>query len=223
MNAAARSELVGNGRAGEGEIVLATRSAGKLWELRPIFAEAGLRVIDLSEAGLPETDDEAQVECFETFEANALAKARHFWSRCGCPVVADDSGLEVCALGGRPGVRSKRWAGRDDLTGRALDAANNARLLSELAGVPDRSARYVCVAAYVDGRREILRRGEVYGVVLEFPRGSEGFGYDPYFEATELGRTFGESLREEKARVSHRGRAFRELIDELRTSSRAVD
>jgi XTP/dITP diphosphohydrolase len=207
-----------DGQAGGPEILLATRSAGKLWELRPIFEDAGLRVIDLNEAGLPETEDEARVECFETFEANALAKARHFWARSRRPVVADDSGLEVHALGGRPGVRSKRWAARDDLTGRALDAANNARLVAELAGVADRSARYVCVAAYVDGRREILRRGEVYGVVLESPRGSEGFGYDPYFEATELGRTFGESVREEKARISHRGRAFRELIAELRAS-----
>jgi len=207
-----------DGQAGGPEILLATRSAGKLWELRPIFEDAGLRVIDLNEAGLPETEDEARVECFETFEANALAKARHFWARSRRPVVADDSGLEVHALGGRPGVRSKRWAARDDLTGRALDAANNTRLVAELAGVPDRSARYVCVAAYVDGRREILRRGEVYGVVLESPRGSEGFGYDPYFEATELGRTFGESVREEKARISHRGRAFRELIAELRAS-----
>jgi len=223
VNAAAEREPPDEGEACGRRIVLATRSAGKLWELRPMFEGAGFRVVDLNEAGLPEIADEAGVERFDTFEDNALAKARHFWARCRCPVVADDSGLEVHALGGRPGVLSKRWSGRDDLTGRALDSANNARLVSELTGVPDRSARYVCVAAYVDGRREVLRRGEVHGVILETPRGSEGFGYDPYFEATELGRTFGESVREEKAQVSHRGRAFRQLIAELRTNGRAVD
>jgi len=199
-----------------GRVVLATRSVGKLWELRPIFAAAGLAVIDLQEAGLPETPEEAELECFETFEANALAKARHFWRISRLPVVADDSGLEVSALGGRPGVFSKRWSGREELRGRELDAANNAKLAAELAGVRDRSARYVCVAAYVDGAREIVRRGDVHGVIVDAPRGAEGFGYDPYFQSTELGKTFGESTREEKAEVSHRGRAFRALIAELR-------
>jgi XTP/dITP diphosphohydrolase len=209
---------VSDGRvpAADVPLVLATRSVGKLWELRPMFAEAGLQVVDLGEIGVSEAAEEAALECYSTFEENALAKARYFASRTGRPVVADDSGLEVRGLGERPGVFSKRWSGRDDLAGRALDAANNAKLVAELERVTDRAARYVCAAAFVEGGREIVRRGETPGVIVMRPRGSEGFGYDPYFESAELRRTFGESSREEKARVSHRGRAFRALIAALR-------
>ncbi|MGH7718411.1 MAG: non-canonical purine NTP pyrophosphatase [Gemmatimonadaceae bacterium] len=198
-------------------ILLATRSEGKLRELRPLFVRSHVRVMDLREVLLEETEDEDLLERFPTFEENALAKARHFHARSGGrPTAADDSGLEVVALGGRPGVRSKRWSGRSDLTGAALDAANNETLLGAVAGMPDRSARYVCVAAYVDGTREIITRGETAGVVLLAPRGTGGFGYDPYFSSTELGRTFGELSLEEKEQVSHRGRAFRALLDATR-------
>ena len=114
-------------------------------------------------------------------------------------------------------MRSKRWSGRPDLTGDALDAENNALLVRSLAAaMSDRTARYVCAAAFVDGPREIVRRGEVAGRITRAPRGSEGFGYDPYFESDELARTFGEVPASEKERVSHRARAFRALIDELR-------
>jgi XTP/dITP diphosphohydrolase len=201
-----------------GSLLLATRSLGKLWELRPMFAAAGIPVIDLSEAGIASSAEEELLEAYSTFEENALAKARYFAKRSGMPTVADDSGLEVLALGGRPGVRTKRWAGRSDLEGRALDAANNARLVDELAGTDDRRARYVCVAAYVDGLREITRRGEVEGRIVHTPRGAEGFGYDPYFEAEELGLTFGEAAREAKEEISHRGRAFRALLAALSES-----
>lgn len=197
-------------------IVLATRSAGKLRELRPMFEEAGLAVIDLDEAGVRETPQEDALEVHDTFEANALAKARYFFTQCRAPVVADDSGLEVAAMGGAPGVRSKRWSGRTDLSGQALDDANNARLLGALASHYDRRARYVCVAAYCDGRAEFTARGESEGTVLVTPRGNGGFGYDPYFLSAELGRTFAEISGEEKSRVSHRGRAFRALIAQLR-------
>jgi XTP/dITP diphosphohydrolase len=117
-----------------GTILLATRSAGKLRELRPMFAAAGLTVVDLAELGIPESAAEEEVECHETFEENALAKARYFRERTGMAVVADDSGLEVEALGKRPGVRSKRWSGRADLHGQALDNANNTVLLQSLRG-----------------------------------------------------------------------------------------
>ena len=197
-------------------LLLATRSAGKLRELRPLFADAGIEIVDLVAAGIPESPDEDALEAFETFEENALAKARHFHQLSGLPTVADDSGLSVSALGGRPGVQSKRWSGRPDLGGQALDDANNALLLRELAGGTDRGARYVCVAAYVDGEREIVRRGEAAGSIVERPVGSGGFGYDPYFLSADLGRTFGEATREEKERVSHRGRAFRALVAALR-------
>jgi XTP/dITP diphosphohydrolase len=193
-------------------ILLATRSAGKLRELRPMFAAAGLSVVDLAELGIDESRDEEQLERYETFEENAMAKARHFHERTGMAVVADDSGLEVEGLGKQPGVRSKRWGGRPDLDGQALDDANNALLVESLRGVADRRARYVCVAAYVDARRSIVRRGEASGVIIDRPRGAGGFGYDPHFVAVGTGRTFGELSPSEKEQLSHRGRAFGALI-----------
>ena len=199
-------------RAPGEELLLATRSAGKLRELHPMFAAAGIRVIGLVEAGIVQTPDEDEVEQFDTFEANALAKARYFAERSGRATIADDSGLAVDALGGRPGVRSKRWSGRMDLEGAALAAANNAALLAALEGIPDRRARYVCVAAVVGEGAERTWRGETTGRVIEEPRGEDGFGYDPYFLSDELGMTFGEASREAKEAVSHRGRAFRGLI-----------
>ena len=199
-------------------VLLATRSAGKLRELRPLFGAAGIAVSDLREASLLPSPDEDAVETFDTFEANALAKARYFHALTGRPAIADDSVLEVDELNGQPGVRSKRWSGRSDLTGQALDDANNARLLEALRGVRDPAARYVCAAAYVDGTREEVTRGETSGVIVRDARGEHGFGYDPYFFSVELGATFGESTREAKERVSHRGRAFRSLLERLRES-----
>ena len=200
-------------------ILLATRSAGKLRELRPLVAAAGFEAIDLVVAGVAESPDEDALEVADTFEENALAKARYFHRRTGLPTLADDSGIEVAVLGGAPGVRSKRWSERPDLGGQALDDANNALLLRRLAGARDRSARYVCAAALCDGAREIVERGETRGTIVAAPRGSGGFGYDPYFESAELGRTFGEVSAAEKARVSHRGRAFVQLLARMRTSS----
>jgi XTP/dITP diphosphohydrolase len=198
--------------------VLATRSLGKLHELRPLLAAHGLAAVDLDTIGLVEhRDEEDALECFETFEENALAKARHFFALARRPTVADDSGLEVIALGGRPGVRTKRWSGRPDLSGRALDAANNAKLLAELRNVTARRARYVCVAAYVDELGARVFRGESAGRILEAPRGSGGFGYDPLFLSDELGVTFAEATRDAKAEVSHRGRAFAQLAAALTT------
>lgn len=198
-----------------GAVLLATRSLGKLSELHPLFARAGLAVVDLDAAGIAEREDEEGLEVFDSFEENALAKARYFAGRSGMPAVADDSGLEVSALGGAPGVRSKRWSGRSDLSGRALDAANNAMLLRALDGASDRGARYVCVAAFVDGTETVVRRGEVEGRITLAPRGSGGFGYDPYFEVAALGMTFGECSAEMKEELSHRGRAFRSLLAAL--------
>jgi XTP/dITP diphosphohydrolase len=197
-------------------VVLATRSEGKLRELKPLFAAAGIPVEDLRQAGLAPAADEDAVESFDTFAANAVAKARYFHALTGRPVVADDSGLEVIALSGKPGVRSKRWSGRTDLSGQALDDANNARLLETLAGIDRPAARYVCAAAYFDGAREEVALGDTAGTIIRDPRGAGGFGYDPYFLSDELGVTFGESSREAKEVVSHRGRAFRALIARLK-------
>lgn len=108
--------------------VLATRSGGKLRELRPLFRAHGIEVVDLLEMGVPETVEEDALEVFETFEENALAKAGYFFRRTGLPAFADDSGLEMAVLHGGPGVRSKRWSGRTDLGGQALDDANNRQI-----------------------------------------------------------------------------------------------
>jgi XTP/dITP diphosphohydrolase len=210
-------------------VVLATRSAGKVKELVPLMAAISVPVSTLADLGLPESPDEDALEAFDTFEANALAKARYFAQRTGAIVLADDSGLAVDALGGRPGVHSKRWSGRSDLDGVALDAANNAFLQEALRQAPEevngdtapsvppsRRARYVCAAACVwhDGAawREVVVRGETTGTILTMARGDGGFGYDPYFLSDDLGATFAEVGRDAKARVSHRGRAFAALL-----------
>ena len=197
------------------KVLLGTRSAGKLRELRPLFERAGYDVVDATSAGIAESAEEDALEVAETFEENALAKARYFHRVSGLPAVADDSGIEVRALGGAPGVISKRWSHRPDLSGQALDDENNALLLRKLEGSGDRAARYVCAAAYCGSSGEFVVRGEVDGVITTSPRGTGGFGYDPYFESLELGRTFGEVTVEEKARVSHRARAFGKLLSEM--------
>ncbi|MEP7065345.1 MAG: non-canonical purine NTP pyrophosphatase [Gemmatimonadota bacterium] len=192
--------------------LLATRSLGKLYELRPMFSAAGLEVLDLDRAGIAESAEEADIEEFDSFEENALAKAKYFRARSGLVTIADDSGLEVQALGGAPGVRTKRWSGRADLEGRALDVANNEFLLRKLDKQTDRRARYVCVAALVDKNGHRAFRGETEGTILESPRGEGGFGYDPLFLSSDLGITFAEAERAVKERNSHRGRAFSQLI-----------
>jgi XTP/dITP diphosphohydrolase len=213
-------------------VLVATRSAGKLRELRPLFASLGVPLTDLEEFGLTYDPEEDTIERFDTFEENALAKARYFFEASGgIPTVADDSGLEVLALSGAPGVHSKRWArnaqGKDRGDGATapessdeIDVSNNAMLVRSVAELADRRARYVCAAAYVGSERELVRRGDVAGVIVTEPRGTQGFGYDPYFVADELGRTFGEATRDAKERVSHRARAFRALLDAIAAAAR---
>ncbi len=204
----------------QGPVVLATRSAGKLRELRAMFGAEGFALEDLAMAGLAAEDPaEDGLEVFGTFEENARAKARWFAARLpGRTIVADDSGLEVAALGGAPGVRSKRWSG-SAATGLALDAENNAALLRALHGRATRDARYVSVVVCVDGAREWVARGECTGRILDAPVGAGGFGYDPYFLSDDLGTTFGAASAEAKARVSHRGRAFRALLSQWRADA----
>ena len=153
--------------------------------------------------------------CAETglsFEENALLKARHYGRHAPGLLFADDSGLEVDALGGAPGVFSARFAGYQ-----ATDAANNRVLLETLNGVQPRSARFVCVIALVD-KDEVrgIFRGSVEGEILEEPRGAAGFGYDPLFYYPPFGCTFGEATPERKLSVSHRGQALRALLDSLK-------
>jgi XTP/dITP diphosphohydrolase len=195
--------------------LVATRSGDKLREIRRVLgAGACLDLLSLDDLGIPESQDEGGIEIHETFELNALAKARHFARVAHMLTLSDDSGLCVEALDGGPGVRSKRYSGPSELSGAALDAANNAKLLDALSGLPDagRAARYVCAAAVVRPTgEEAVFVGECRGTIVRRPRAGGGFGYDPLFEVEGLGRTFGELSADEKARCSHRARAFRAL------------
>lgn len=209
-------------------ILLATRSWGKLRELGEIFADFDFEVVHLDAAGIGYSEVEDHIEIYGTFEENALAKARYFHDLSGIPALADDSGLIVDALGGAPGVLSRRFSGRSDLDGFDLDVSNNAKLLREMErvdrersargeGPAPRSARYMCVAAYVGSSGEMTREGMIEGRVIDTPRGTGGFGYDSYVEVPELGGlTMAEADWRAKSQVSHRGRAFRALLPALR-------
>jgi XTP/dITP diphosphohydrolase len=192
-------------------------------EIREILADVpGLELMDLSDAGVEYSPREEELEPFDTFEENASSKARYFRSKTGLPTVADDSGLEVHALDGRPGVRTKRFAPGDDLEGEARDQANNAHLLRLLEGVPheERGARYVCVAALAGEKGDVaVFRGEAPGVVLDGPRGGGGFGYDPIILDEASGKSFAELTADEKNTRSHRGGAFRALGEALNARS----
>jgi XTP/dITP diphosphohydrolase len=193
--------------------VFASRSAGKLAELRALTADLGLDVLSVAEiAGVEDV-----VEDGDTFVANATKKAVEVSRATGLPALADDSGLEVDVLGGEPGVYSARYAGVH-----GDDQANNAKLLARLAGVPPerRGGRFRCVLALADvagplGSRVVTVEGACEGWILDAPRGTGGFGYDPLFFAPELGMTFAEAGIGPKSGLSHRARAMRALRPEL--------
>jgi len=192
------------------KVVLATRNRGKLREIAPLLDGLGLELCTIDDvAPTAELREDA-----DTFEENALAKARQAAAATGLPAVADDSGLEVDALAGAPGVRSARYAGPG-----ADDARNNAKLLEALRDVPAgaRGARFRCVAAFVDPARgrEVARAGVCEGEILGAPRGEGGFGYDPLFLLPGRGVTMAELPLDEKNRLSHRAAAFRALAAAL--------
>lgn len=201
------------------KLVVATRSVHKMREIRQILIGVPeLELLSLDEAGVEYSPEEEDLEPYETFEENATSKAVYYRGRSGYPTVADDSGLEVEALGGAPGVWTKRFAPGDDLEGEARDRANNQHLLFRMAGQPAdaRRARYVCVAALAwEADRVDTFRGEAPGIVLEAPRGAGGFGYDPIIMDEATGRSFAELTPEEKNARSHRGRAFRAMGEAL--------
>jgi XTP/dITP diphosphohydrolase len=185
----------------------ATGNPGKLHEFR---LAAGHAPVDI-ELVPRFRDIPSCVENGATFEENALIKARHYGRHVLGLLFADDSGLQVDALGGAPGVYSARYSGPG-----ATDDRNNLLLLERLAGVKDRSARFVCAIALVEnGEPRGVYRGVVEGRILEAPRGSGGFGYDPLFYYPPLERTFGEAGDSEKFSASHRGQALRRMLDDL--------
>ncbi len=207
------------------QLLIATRSDGKMREIRRILGDVpGLEVLGLDDAGVSYLPEEEALEPFDTFEENALSKARYFAARSGLPTVADDSGISVDALDGAPGVRSKRFApdhgaAPADLDGGQLDDANNRHLVERLQDVPpeDRTARYVCVASLVESEdaEPAFFRGEAPGRIVDEAVGRGGFGYDPHVFNEELGRTYAEMTPAEKDARSHRGAAFRALAAHL--------
>jgi XTP/dITP diphosphohydrolase len=206
-------------RTGELDLLIASRSSDKVREIREILGTAFHgRLISLAEAGISRAAAEDDVEVHDTFRANALAKARYFQVLAGLAILADDSGIEVHAIAGAPGVRSKRFADRPGLSGLALDQANNDLLLEKLEGRPatERGARYVCAAVLLEpGKEPLTALGTCRGIILDAARGSGGFGYDPLFLLPQLDRSFGELTAAEKHRFSHRARAFRALAAAL--------
>ena len=201
------------------ELLVATRSVDKMVEIRRILgAVPGLRLIALDSADIMKDPAEEELEPYETFEENARSKAVYFHGKSGMPAVADDSGLAVDALGGAPGVSSKRFAPDRGLSGKELDQANNDHLLAQLGDLDlaVRTCRYVCAAVLVSAADPpVVVRGEAEGLIVGHPRGHGGFGYDPYFFDPKIGKTFAELDIERKNERSHRGRAFRALADEL--------
>ena len=192
-------------------VLVATRSAHKLREIRDLLADLPIRLLGPSELGLPERDEEADLEPFETFARNALSKAKYFHARSGLPVLADDSGLCVDALDGGPGVRTRRFAPEDWADRWGRDEANNRWLLDRLAGVAngERLAHYRCAVALTDDLQHAVVEGTVTGRIARRPRGTGGFGYDPLFVPDGHERTYAELPGAVKEATSHRAAAIR--------------
>ncbi len=191
-------------------IVLASNNAGKVREIAQLLAGKALEVVPQSVFEVPEAEETGL-----TFVENAIIKARNACAHSGLPAIADDSGLEVDALNGEPGIYSARYAGPE-----AGDADNNARLLARLAGVPEaaRTARFQCLMVYMRHEKDptpIICQGTWEGRILEHPRGENGFGYDPLFFVPERNCTAAELPAEVKNALSHRGKALRCLVERL--------
>lgn len=190
------------------QILIATKNEGKLKEFKQIFTAKGIEVLSLKDV-----DEDVDVqENGLTFEENARLKADSYAKTIGIPVLADDSGLEIDALNGRPGIFSARYAGDHN------DAANNAKVLTELGGVPDekRTATFhtTVVVRKPDGT-ELVANGNLRGRILSVPRGDNGFGYDPLFYVEEKQKTLAQMTREEKNQISHRALAIQDLLTKL--------
>lgn len=191
------------------KIVLASSNAGKLVELQAIFSQKDVRLVPQSEYGVSDADETGL-----SFVENALIKARHACSETGLPAIADDSGIEVDALNGEPGIYSARYAGS---SGPQADKDNNAKLLAELALIPEaeRTARFQCVIAYLRHERDpmpLICQGTWEGRILFLESGSNGFGYDPLFYVPTHGCASADLDPEIKNSISHRGQALTQLL-----------
>ena len=194
----------------EPTILLATTNPGKLREVKAVLAGLPVRLVGLADfPDMPEPVEDAP-----TFEGNARIKALYYADQTGVCALADDSGLEVDALDGAPGVHSARYAGVG-----AGNAANNAKLIEALQSTPQerRTARFRCVVVLARAKEVLaVGRGAIEGVIIDEPRGANGFGYDPHFFVPSLGRTTAELPPEHKNRISHRGRALADILPHLR-------
>lgn len=187
------------------QLVLASNSAGKVREFSALFAPLGIAIIPQGDLGIA-----AAEEPYFTFVENALTKARHASKESNLPALADDSGICIAALDGRPGVRSARYAGEE-----ASDANNNAKVIAELKGVSDRRAHYVCALVFIRHALDpepVIVQTQWHGELIDVPQGNAGFGYDPHFWLPSLGKTAAELDPIEKNRISHRGQALRDLL-----------
>lgn len=194
------------------KLVLASNNLGKVKEFQALLAPLDFEVIPQGSLNIP-----AAQEPYQTFMENALAKARHASAATDLPALADDSGICVMALDGRPGVHSARFAGEP-----ANDLANNQKLILELKDKADRHAFYVCALVYVrhaDDPQPITVETRWHGVIVDEPKGSHGFGYDPHFYLPELKLTAAQLDASQKNVISHRGQALRELISRLKQAS----
>jgi XTP/dITP diphosphohydrolase len=187
------------------KLVLASNSAGKVREFTSLFAPLGIAIIPQGDLGIA-----AAEEPYFTFVENALTKARHASKESNLPALADDSGICIAALGGRPGVRSARYAGEE-----ANDANNNAKVIAELRGIADRRAHYACALVFIRHALDpepVIVQTQWHGELIDAPRGESGFGYDPHFYLPALGKTAAELDPAEKNKISHRGLALRQLL-----------
>ena len=193
-------------------VLVATRSAHKLREIRGLLSDLPVRLLGPADLGLPETEEEDDLEPFDTFARNALSKAKYFHRRSGLPALADDSGLCVDALGGRPGVRTRRFAPAEWVERWGRNEANNRWLLEQLDGVADgrRGAHYRCAIALTDDLCHEVVEGIAMGHIACGPSGSGGFGYDPLFVPEGHDRPYAELPPEVKVATSHRAKAIRE-------------
>ncbi len=189
------------------QIIFATGNAGKLKEVKKLFAEFDVEILSLKDLENPPEI----IENSKTFEENSLIKSRTVFEKYGLPVIADDSGLTVEQLGGAPGVYSARYAGEN-----ATYSDNNKKLLRELNGFPPpHKAKFVCCASYVDSENEIVTFGELHGEIISEFRGANGFGFDPIFLPEGYEKTLAELSLEEKNRISHRAKAMKEMKEKL--------
>ena len=187
------------------DLIIASNNLNKIKEIKELLSDLDINVLSLKDIGFTKEIDETGT----TFEDNSYIKAKTIYDLYHLPVIADDSGLEVRALNNAPGVYSHRYAGST-----CKDSANNEKLISELKGITDRAARYVCVISYINELGAVkYAKGYCEGEIIDTPKGNNGFGYDPYFYIKEYNKTMAEISMDEKNKISHRAKALNNLKD----------